>query len=151
MPQSGGFTLLELLVVVTIAGVIAAIAMPSFTQFIGNQRIKTASYDLSAAIIFSRSEAIKRNASVDMTPTSGGWKNGWTIATGGTPLGSHIAFSNLAITDSATLGSLSFTNDGRVATKTDFTITLSTAVAGVADRCIKISTSGVPSSKKGSC
>ena len=142
---------MELLLVIAIAGVLASLALPNFSQFIGTQKIRGASYDLTAAIIFARSEAIKRNGGVDMVQTGGNWNKGWTITSGATTLGSQGAYSNLAITDSAALGTLTFSNDGRVATGTSFTINLSTPKADVVARCIKISPTGVPNSKKGIC
>ena len=137
--------------VVAIAGVLAAMALPSFQDFIGAQRVRGASFELSAAIIFARSEAIKRNAGVNMVQTGGNWNNGWTIVSGTTTLATQSAYSNLAVTDSASLTTLNFGNDGRVATGTNFTIDLSTSSPRVQARCIKINVTGVPSSKPGIC
>ena len=77
-----GLTLLELLVVLAIASVLAGIAVPSFQQQIATSRLKSASSQLYLATIRARSEAVKRNTSISITPTSGDWINGWRIETG---------------------------------------------------------------------
>ena len=66
-----GFTLLELMVVVAIAGVLMAVAIPSMGDFIRNSRITAAANDVMAGLHFTRSEAIKRRLPVTLcTSTS---------------------------------------------------------------------------------
>ena len=61
-----GFTLLELMVVLAIAGVLAAIAVPAMGNFMRNSRITAAANDVMAALHFTRSEAIKRRQPVTL-------------------------------------------------------------------------------------
>ena len=74
-----GFTVTELMVVVAIVGIIAAIAAPDMAEMVRRQRVKTASFDIFAGLTAARSEAIKRNLSVQVTPVSGNWVNGFTV------------------------------------------------------------------------
>jgi len=78
---SRGFTITELLIVVTIAGILMAAALPAYNDFVRNQRVKTASFDVFSSLVYARSEAVTRNASVTVTPTSGttSWASGWTV------------------------------------------------------------------------
>jgi type IV fimbrial biogenesis protein FimT len=64
--RSSGFTLLELMVVLAIAGVLAAIAIPAMGNFMRNSRITAAANDVMAALHFTRSEAIKRRQPVTL-------------------------------------------------------------------------------------
>lgn len=72
-----GFTLIEAMVTVTIAIILATIALPSYTSFVANQRAKSVASDLMIAMTKARNEAIMRNANVTVTPNAGGWQNGW--------------------------------------------------------------------------
>ncbi len=63
---SKGFTLLELMVVLAIAGVLAAIAIPAMGNFMRNSRITAAANDVMAGFHFARSEAIKRRTPVTL-------------------------------------------------------------------------------------
>ena len=59
-----GFTLIELVTTLTIAGILMAIAAPSMFSFLASNRLTTQTNDLIADISFARSEAIKRNGTV---------------------------------------------------------------------------------------
>lgn len=77
-----GFTLVELAIVAVIMGVLAALAGPSFRTMIAAQRVKNAASELFADLALARSEAIRRNANVTISPVSTSWANGWTITAG---------------------------------------------------------------------
>src|SRR6185503_740669 len=64
MARQRGFSIIELVIVATIVGVLAAMAMPTLGSLVRDQRIKTAVSDINASIIYARSEAIKRNTTV---------------------------------------------------------------------------------------
>jgi type IV fimbrial biogenesis protein FimT len=63
-----GFTLIELLVVISIAAIIMAIAVPSFNQMVGQQRVKAAANDFKSAVALARSEARKRGVNTSIRP-----------------------------------------------------------------------------------
>src|SRR5262249_14323573 len=78
--SAAGFTITELMIVLTIVGIMAVWAMPSMTNLLNNQRLKTTSLDLYMSLALARSEAIKRNTgNISMVAAAGGWQNGWTV------------------------------------------------------------------------
>lgn len=78
-----GFTLIEIMIVVTLMGIIMAIAVPSVRSLMDTQKIKTATFDLVTTAMFARSEAIKFGntgaASISIVPQGGDFNNGWCV------------------------------------------------------------------------
>jgi len=60
----GGFTTIELMVVVSIVAVLAALAGPSFLLMIESWRVRDATESLRSTLMLARSEAIKRGGLV---------------------------------------------------------------------------------------
>ena len=82
--------MLELMIVVAIAGILAAIAAPGMMDFVRNGRLSTAARQFDADIALARREAIKRNTRVLVCPigndpvkcgtaTTTIWKQGWLV------------------------------------------------------------------------
>ncbi len=79
-PQAAhGFTLIELMVVIAILAVLTAVGMPSFIEFIADQRVRAATSDLYGDFVFARVKAIEASRRVYVTPDGGNWKNGWRV------------------------------------------------------------------------
>mgnify|MGYP006088188907 CR=1 FL=1 len=77
-----GFTLIELLVVISIAAIIMAIAVPSFNQMVGQQRVKAAANDFKSAVALAGSESRKRGKDVNIRPIGWAGNNALTLAEG---------------------------------------------------------------------
>ena len=77
--HSSGFTLMELMVTVSIAGILLGLAIPSFTPIISSNRLTTYANELVTALNFARSEAIKRGQHVVVRKTEPDWEYGWQV------------------------------------------------------------------------
>ena len=76
-----GFTLIELMMVVTIAAVLLGIGIPSYNVMRNNNCLVTNTNRLVATLQYARSEAAKRNADVSVRARNGSWRLGFEIIT----------------------------------------------------------------------
>lgn len=83
---SHGFTAIELMVVVAIVAILAALAGPSFRDLMDGFRARAATEEITNSIYFARSEAIKRGGLITVrkncaTGTVQQWQCGWIVFT----------------------------------------------------------------------
>lgn len=67
-----GFTLIEVMVTVGLIAVLAALAMPSFTQLINTNRLAGLSNDINVMLQSARLEAVRRGTRVVICPSTNG-------------------------------------------------------------------------------
>lgn len=65
-----GFSLLELMIVITVMAILLAIAVPSFREVMQRSQVSSASNELLASISYARTEAITRGQIVSMCPST---------------------------------------------------------------------------------
>jgi type IV fimbrial biogenesis protein FimT len=143
--SSGGFTVVELVITVTIAAILTTVAVPSFSGLIASQRAKTAASELFASLLKARSEAIMRNANVTLSPLNGNWKQGWQIldpANTANALESHGA---VAVTITPTGGAVTYRPSGRVQTGSTASFLVTTTSGSSTNyQCISVNLNGRP-------
>lgn len=81
--KSAGFTLIELMVTISVAAILLAVAVPNFRDLIMNNRLASQTNDFVSTLNMARSEAVKRSTAVSIlakTPSaSNEFGGGWTI------------------------------------------------------------------------
>lgn len=148
--RQAGFTLTELLAVVAVIAVLTSLAMPSFTNIISRNRAKGAATDLYVALTKARSEAVKRNANVTLSPNAGGWQAGWqTTDALNNVLDTHAAVNGVTIANGP--ANVVYQSSGRIqgAAAPSFLITGTGSYS--VQRCVAISLSGRPNVKSSAC
>lgn len=82
---NSGFTLVELMVTLSVAGILVTVGVPSFASMIASNRVTAASNEVVTALNLAKSEAIRSGQnttlckSADGTTCSGNWSDGWIL------------------------------------------------------------------------
>ncbi len=87
MKQTSGFSLIELMVVITVVAILLALAVPSFQGMIATSNLTSTTNDLIATLARARSDAIRRGKRVTVCmsadgaacTTTGNWSQGWIM------------------------------------------------------------------------
>jgi type IV fimbrial biogenesis protein FimT len=79
-----GFTLVELMVTVSVLAILGAVAMPSLTAFTASNRLSALSSDLVSSLMLARTEAARAGLPVLVVPATGGvtgneFSKGWNL------------------------------------------------------------------------
>lgn len=86
-----GFTLIELMVTISVLAILLAIAVPSFQGLVLSSRLVTTTNDLASALAIARSEAVKRATRVTVCKSANSgaaspvcsaganWQDGWIV------------------------------------------------------------------------
>jgi type IV fimbrial biogenesis protein FimT len=124
---NAGFTLIELMVTVSILAIVSMIAVPSFRDMLRNGQLTTVTNEFVGALTYARSEAVKRGRRVTIcksdapeaanpvcaTSNDPTWQKGWLIFVDGSTSGTfdgtdirlkvgQLSSSNMVITEDST-------------------------------------------------
>jgi type IV fimbrial biogenesis protein FimT len=169
-----GFTLLELMVSITVLGILLGLSVPMFRETILNNRIVAQNNEFISGLNYARSEAIKRSDTVSLCPSTDGatcaastnWSTGWIVfadlnadgALNGAELGPTQPMQvGPATTDGITINSPTFqfiryTASGMLLGGAAGTFSLlKTGCAGITARQIGVSVTGRVSTTKVAC
>jgi type IV fimbrial biogenesis protein FimT len=167
-----GFTLIELMVTLLILAILVGVGVPTFLDATLGSRLGSAANNLVVSLYLARSEAIKRNTTVKVCPstdgatcaTSSSWQGGWIVIApyaAGTSddvvlqkqaaLGGNISVlhKNAALTSSLTT-TVDMPPSGIRAGGSDeaFLVCRATPTVGKQERLVSISPTGKPSVKR---
>lgn len=86
MENTKGFTLIELMVTLSVAAILIAVAVPSFGSLLSSNRISSSVSAFNQTLNLARSEAVRRGTVVSvcrsndqMTCTDTPWDRGWLV------------------------------------------------------------------------
>jgi len=118
MVRKGGFTLLELMVVMAVLGVLLTTAVPSFKESMDRNAVTAAANNLLSSILLARSEAVKRETTVTVAKDST-WRQ-WNVFIDTNSNHAHDAGETLLGEFSLNSGDLTVKGTGKLVSSLSF-------------------------------
>lgn len=79
MRAPNGFTIIDVLITVTISGILATIAVPSFAHLWRSQQLDSSTRMMLRSLALARQEAIKRGRALTLANNIASWSSGWLL------------------------------------------------------------------------
>jgi len=152
-----GFTLIELMVTISIMAILLMIAVPSFQNATLGSKLSSFANNLVSSAHLARSEAIKRNAAVELCVSnngeecaSGGWEQGWIVLAADDTVIQHQQALPVGLMITGGVDSLIFQPSGvnPDLVEVEFVVCRATPTIGSQERVVEISATGRPSVTK---
>ncbi len=157
--QALGFTILEMMIAVAIAGVMAAVAVPNLTAFVKNNCMTTSANNLITSLQIAKSEAVKGRTTITVNPSKNSgdadyatneWGEGWTVSN---------ATETIRVTEQTCgIGSITIDGDDTSVsydssgfTNTTSTFTICDDRTGETGRVVSLNTLGRPATTNATC
>lgn len=123
--KNGGFTLIELMIGIAVAGVLLALAVPSFQNLMANNALRSSTADFITAVNTARAQAVNLRVNVTLEETGSSWSDGWRIKYGPGTVETDQTFTpsgSVTVTQSSGSGALIFTPSGMMSAGATFEI-----------------------------
>lgn len=146
-----GFTLVELLVVMSLLAILAAIGVPAYGYLMNGQRLRAVESMLTGTLWLARSEAIKRNEAVEFEAKEGKLEEAWTVKSA-----TDAQIKVLDVHPRVSLdfktgdGAFRFNSQGRLDLGGGTVVQLDTGSGGPRS-CVRVSATGRASVTRGDC
>lgn len=157
MERNQGFTLVELMITVTVLTILITVGIPSFQSIMQNSRSAALANGLATAINLARSEAVKRNgavtvcASSDAATCTGAWTQGWIVHNGAVIKSWEAPVNGAVIADNGDT-SIQFNGSGMITNVAAVNITTRfNNCTGQQARQIRVNVSGRVSVTRAAC
>lgn len=161
-PGSAGFTVMELIIVMALMAILAAVGAPSLMSTLRNNESITQVNDFIAALHLARSTAVTQRKPVTVCASNDGatctgttnWASGYIVLNGANVIRAHTVFDGgPTFQDAASAHTFTFNGYGEASSALQFTHTPAncTAGAGTSKRTVSVEVTGRVNTATAAC